>query len=168
MSSSVPGFYDDDGNPITADDYFRRQAEQRELRDKVHASMTPDERREWERRYATGTAHVDTPPPVSSPRTNGAKAPRTNGQATRPRERRSTRRVSKATASSGEDPPDPPLPPPLRRFDQERGLKHVSNGVERLLRRLAPGLDDQALEQAARLVITLHEAAAADLEERAA
>jgi hypothetical protein len=67
--------------------------------------MTPEERREWERRYATDTAHVnksnvDKPQQVAP---NDAKASRTNGQASRPRERRAQRSSSKASSPSGSD-----------------------------------------------------------------
>jgi hypothetical protein len=74
MPKPEPGFYDgDDGNPIGLTEYLQLQAKQQEQRDKVHASMTPAERREWERRYATDTAHVkNTPPPVAP----DVKAPR--------------------------------------------------------------------------------------------
>lgn len=100
-----------------------------------------------------------SPAPVSSPRTNGAKAPRrTNGTGGRPRAR------SGAKSGDGEDGLDPP--PPKR----PRG-----HGVARLLHKLAfgsddhryplPGLDPEALAAAAALVIELDEIAFPSLEE---
>jgi hypothetical protein len=87
------------------------------------------------------------------------QAPRRNGSSGRPRAQAS--RSSSRSGDSGDSSDEPPLPP-LRALGSGR-LRHVSHGVERLLRKLAVGLDDQALERAAQLVVLMDEDAAARL-----
>jgi hypothetical protein len=96
-----------------------------------------------------------------APLTSTAAPRRVNGPSGRPRPQ-----AARSSSRSGDSPDsdDGPPPPPLRAFDQERGLRHISHGVEKLLRKLAVGLDDQALQRAAQLVLVLDEDAAADRE----
>jgi hypothetical protein len=80
----------------------------------------------------------------------------TNGQVTRPRERRERRTKSSSTASGEDGLADPPPTRP-------RG-----DGAARLLRRLSVGLDPAATQAAARFVLALDEAAASEREAVAA
>jgi hypothetical protein len=134
----------------------RQNVEVQKERRRVLRTLSPLRLHLLERRLATGRW------PVSYPRVVSVNAPRrVNGPSGRPRSQ-----TTRSNARSGDSPDsdDEPPHPPLRAFDQERGLRHVSRGVERLLRKLSVGLDDQALTHAAQLVLALDENAATDRE----